>query len=139
MPLRITNLRHVTALSDLVEHERAQLAAAGKEWDGCDLPAAERLTDDEDAEFDEGGPLYKPELCDVIDDAGAVVYQLWTYCVDSGSLFRAGTTESVGGFIQNYLEVEDPALYREIALALKAAKEDGLTCGATGMAYKLAD
>ena len=125
MNLRLTRFREVTSLDMLSPIQQQQLAIAGTEWDGEVLPASARIAKGEDVDYDEGGPLYKLELWDVEDEHGTTLYQLWTYAVDSGSIFKAGTTHSVGGFVQNYLEVEDEELHAALGRAIAELRASG--------------
>lgn len=120
--LRFVNHRPITSLDQLDDALIAQLAAAGQRYDGVDAPAADRIAPEGfDDEPDEGGPLYNPEVWDVVDATGAPVYQVWFYSVDSGTVFRAGTTDAVADIIQFDLETQDPALKPALADAKRAA------------------
>jgi hypothetical protein len=135
MNLRLTRFREVTRLDMLSPILQEQLAIAGTEWDGEELPAAARIATGSNVVYDEGGPLYEPELWDVEDEHGTTLYQLWTYAKNSGSLFRAGTTESVGGFIHNYLEVEDEELHAALGRAIAEVQKAGVKACISHMEY----
>ncbi len=135
MNLRLTRFREITSLDMLSPILQRQLAIAGTEWDGEVLPAAARIAVGDDVDYDEGGPLYRPELWDVEDEHGTTLYQLWTYAVNSGSIFRADTTESVGGFIHNFLEVEDEELHAALGRAIAAVQQAGVKACLSHMEY----
>jgi len=113
--MQLTFVRHRAprALDDLTPIEQEQLVACGKAYDGSDRTAAECLPDDDDEE----SGLFGLELWDVEDEHGAVLYNIWVYQVDSGSIFQAGTSTEVGGFIQFGLECADAALRAALAAA----------------------
>jgi hypothetical protein len=120
--LRFTNHRPITSLDQLDDALIAQLAAAGRRYDGVVAPASARIAPEGfDDEPEEGGPLYNPEVWDVVDAGGAPVYQVWFYSVDSGTVFRAGTTDAVADIIQFDLETQDPTLGTALADAKRAA------------------
>jgi hypothetical protein len=109
--LTFSHNRLITDLAQLDDALRDQLAAAGQRYDGVASPAADRIAPEGfDEEPDEGGPLYEPEVWDVCDAGGAVLYQLWLYNADSGTLFKHGTTEVVAEIIQFGLETRDEQL-----------------------------
>ncbi|MEO7112252.1 MAG: hypothetical protein ABI183_17535, partial [Polyangiaceae bacterium] len=88
--------------------EQKQLAAAGQAYDGEKLSAAIRMSrekkDDEHSFF---GFL---EIRDVADANGTPLYTAFLYRVDSGSIFKAGTTTAVAAITQSSVECEDAAL-----------------------------
>ncbi|MEZ4466496.1 MAG: hypothetical protein R3F60_08515 [bacterium] len=117
MPLRFTDRRAITSVDDLTALQAEQLRQAGIEYDGEDLPAVARLADDDDEETSFLGYCHFARLV----DGDQHLYDAWLYMVDSGTFFRAGTTEAVGGIIQFGLEVDDPAIEAEIGPAMVAA------------------
>jgi hypothetical protein len=136
MNLRLTRFREVKSLAQLSPILQQQLAIAGTEWDGEELPPAARIAREGHVGYDdEGGPLYQPELWDVEDEHGATLYQLWTYAVSSGSIFRADTTESVGGFVHNFLEVDDDELHAALGRAIAAVQQAGVKACVAHMEY----
>ncbi len=116
MKLRLGRQRSPRTLDGLTPIEQEQLVACGKAYNGEERTAQECLPTDGD---DEAG-LYGLEVWDVEDDHGDVVFNVWVYNVDSGSIFRAGTTTEVGAFIQNYLECQDGELAAALGAAHKA-------------------
>lgn len=135
MNLRLTRFRQVVSLDMLSPILRQQLAIAGTEWDGEVLPAAARIATGDHVVYDEGGPLHEPELWDVEDEHGTTLYQLWTYARISGSLFRADTTESVGGFVHNFLEVDDDELHAALGRAIAEVQKAGVKACIAHMEY----
>jgi hypothetical protein len=68
------------------------------------------------------------EAWDVEDDAGRVLYQLWTYFADSGVLFEASTTKRIAPIIQGCFQGEDygkltPEKALDLGRRLQAASE----------------
>ena len=91
---------------------------AGKFYDGSDLPAAARLAG---GAVEGDGSLFDTELWKVVDGARHL-YDAWFYMSDSGTFFRAGTTEDVAMVIQCGLECEDPALRAQLGPAMVEAR-----------------
>jgi hypothetical protein len=109
--------REINDPAELSPIEREQLRAAGRLYDGEDLDAEARLTDDDQ---DEAGFRGFCTLWRVVD-GDEVRFDAWLYQVDSGTFFRAGTTEVVAEVIQFGLECADPELRREIGPAMVEA------------------
>jgi hypothetical protein len=114
--MKPTEIRSLDQLSDV---EREQLRLAGLLYDGQDLPAAERLAE---GDVDEG-PTFLGfcELCRVVD-GDEHVFDVWLYMVDSGTIFRAGTTEKVAEIIQFGLECPNPELRERLGTAMVEAQ-----------------
>jgi hypothetical protein len=95
---------------DLSELQAAQLIEAGKRWDRKELPAARRLSCDENDESALGAVLEHVTLT----ENGKPAFEGWLYAGDSGTFFTAGTTKVVAQRIQMGIHVEgkkkDPAL-----------------------------
>jgi hypothetical protein len=124
MALRFLNPRTPRSAKELSPTTQAQLRAAGKLYDGNDLPAEERLSPDRehgDGE-DEGSFLGLLEIWDVEVD-GEVRYDALLYMGDSGTVFRRGTQEVVAERIQTYFEGKDKALSKEMQQAYHAAQK----------------
>jgi hypothetical protein len=99
--------RAVRSLDQLSATQIEQLRRCGSLYHGSDLPPEALVPrDDDDGEEER---LYDCRLWDVTVN-GAVTYEAWLYQVDSGSVFRAGTTDVVAEIIQFGLECEDPEL-----------------------------
>lgn len=130
MHLKFVNPRHPEHVDDLSAIEQAQLVAAGIAYDGEELSAQERLSEDED--YEELSFLGFLELWDVIDedDDGAHLYTYFYYMADSGAFFRAGTTEYDADVIQFYLHnPSTPELGKALAdAAARQADELGSAC-----------
>jgi len=121
--LTLTNPRTPQTVDELDAVGRAQLRVCGERWDGHDLPADERLFP---TDVENETNLYTRELAvwDVMD-GDAHVYDAWFYAVDSGLIFRAGTTDVVCVVVQFDFQPEAPAdskLARSLADAAKRAK-----------------
>jgi hypothetical protein len=97
--LKFVNRREPRTIEELSASERRQLRVAGELYDGVDLPARRRI-DSEDEEECFGGFL---TLWDVEVD-GVHRYDAFVYAVDSGTVFRRGTTEVVAERIQFHFE-----------------------------------
>ncbi len=107
------------ALDELTPTQQAQLAAAGKLYDGRDLPAADRISVEgsDETGFDQSFRGFL-ELCELLDGAGTPAYDAVLYMVDSGTIFRAGTTDVVAQIVQCGIECADPSLEKELEVAL---------------------
>jgi hypothetical protein len=107
------------AIGDLTAIQQAQLAAAGKLYDGRDLPTAARISleGSDEKGFDQSfrGLI---EFCVLFDGAGAPVYDAVLYMVDSGTVFRAGATNVVAHIIQCGIDCTDPELETALGAAL---------------------
>ena len=114
MQLQRGRVREPRSLDDLTPLEQAQLAVAGERYDGEALPAAARIPH---ADGDDDVMLSSLTVVDLHDASGEVRYVAWTYCVDAGTVFAAGTTDVLAEVIQFGLSCPDPAL----AAALSAA------------------
>ena len=120
MSVRFVEKRKITSVDELSAVERAQLQAAGKSYDGEDLPVEARLEGDGSDEI-EGSFAGFCDHWKVVDGAQHL-YDAWFFMVDSGAMFRAGTTDEVAAIIQFGLECEDPQLRIAIGAALVEAK-----------------
>ena len=119
--LRFADKRSLSSAADMTQpSDAAQVARAGKLYDGRDLPAEARLA--------EGGPDVDESsfagYCDHyrVLDGDTHVYDAWLYMVDSGSFFRAGTTDEVAQIIQCGLECDDADLRKRLGPAMVEAK-----------------
>ncbi len=118
MPARFVEKRIISAIEELNPTEREQLRVAGKLYDGVDRPAADRLADG----VDEGdGSLFDTELWKVVD-GDRHLYDAWFYMSDSGTFFRAGTTEVTAEIIQCGLECDDPSIRAQLGPAMVEAR-----------------
>ncbi|GAB3824353.1 hypothetical protein ACFPIJ_63245 [Dactylosporangium cerinum] len=117
MASRFVDEREIIDAGGLSPIEREQLRAAGRLYDGEDLDAEARLADDD---HDEASFRGFCTLWRVVDGAEAR-FDAWLYQVDSGTIFRAGTTEVVAEVIQFGLECADPEVRRELGPAMVAA------------------
>jgi hypothetical protein len=111
--LRVRSILRPDRVDELTPHQQAQLVAAGKRYDGGDYSAAERLSF-EGSDASPGGQeqSFKGflEIREIVDASGQPAYDVFLYMVDSGTIFRAGTTEVVADVIQCGLECADEAL-----------------------------
>jgi hypothetical protein len=118
MAARFVEKRIISSIEELRPIEREQLRMAGKFYDGDDRPAEDRLA----GGVHEGdGSLFDTELWKVVD-GDHHLYDAWFYMGDSGTFFRAGTTEDVAMVIQSGLECEDPEIRSQLGPAMVEAK-----------------
>jgi hypothetical protein len=100
-------------VDELTPLQQTQLVAAGKRYDGGNYSAAERLSF-EGSDAHPGGQKQSfkgfLEIREIVDTSGQPAYDAFLYMVDSGTIFRAGTTEEVADVIQCGLECDDEAL-----------------------------
>lgn len=63
------------------------------------------------------------EIVDVVDESGATLYQILFFDYGTAYMFKAGTTEELGGASQHGFELNAPndALYAAIAKAYESA------------------
>jgi hypothetical protein len=93
------------------------LRLAGEYYDGQPLAAADRLARD----GDEGSFYESCELWRILD-GDRHAFDAWLYMGDSGTIFRAGTTNKVADIVQCGLECSDRRLRAEIGPAMVEAR-----------------
>lgn len=105
MTLRFDRSRRPTRPDQLTDIEAAQIEQAGRLYDGRLLPISRRLRPpDPSARFDDELSFHGLlDGWDVLEGA-ELRYTAWLYCGDSGTIFRAGTTEPVAEVIQGWLD-----------------------------------
>jgi hypothetical protein len=96
--------RGTPALKDLDATERAQVELSAKRFDGRREAAADLLAGKGDE------PLAPFERVRIGDARSQIAYDAWFYMVDSGTIFRAGTTDVIAEIVQDGLECDDKAL-----------------------------
>jgi hypothetical protein len=113
--------RDITDVGQLSAIDREQLQVAGRCYDGEDLPVEDRLDPDGDEFTSFHGTCAHWRVVDGDEHR----YDVWLYQVDSGTVFRAGTTEVVAEVVQLGLDCEDPGVAAELreAWVSLAAKE----------------
>ena len=99
--------------------QQKQLRAFGRAYDGDDLPATARLAPGKDPESGSFSGFL--ELIPIVDaKTHKTVYDAYL-TVDSGSIFKTGTTTQVAAITQGGLEqCKDPALYAALGKALES-------------------
>jgi hypothetical protein len=116
--MKLVERRMLTTAEGLSTSDQAQLAVIGTLYFGAPGP----VTIDDDFE---GEPLAARVLSTVdvwkVMDGSTHAYDVWTYMGDSGTVFRAGSAESVAEVIQGSLECDDDALGTELDEAIYAA------------------
>jgi hypothetical protein len=118
MSARFVEKRIINAIEELNPVEREQLQVAGKFYDGDDRPVEDRLAGGVD---ENDGSLFDTELWKVVD-GDRHLYDAWLYMGDSGTIFRAGTTDDVAMVIQCGLECEDREIRAQLGPAMVEAK-----------------
>ncbi|WP_433616433.1 hypothetical protein ACQP2P_14685 [Dactylosporangium sp. CA-139114] len=121
MTMRAVDHRDITDVEQLNALEREQLRIAGVRYDGEDLPVEDRLDPEGDEETSFHGFC---GTCRIVDGP-AHRYDVWLYQVDSGTVFRAGTTEAVADVIQAGLECHDPGIAAELEEAWPSVRAGG--------------
>jgi hypothetical protein len=105
--MELTDRRMLTTTDGLSAHEVAQLGEIGRLYFGSVGP----VTIDDDFP---GDPLASRVLMCVdrwkVVENGTHAYDLWQYMSDSGTMFRAGTSEIVAEIIQEGVECDDSAI-----------------------------
>jgi hypothetical protein len=119
--LRTRSIVRDADVLDLGDVAEEQLRLAGKSYDGRDLLAEERLDGEVEGSF--AGTLEVHTLVDegAPDDARDVPrFEVYFFAGDAGAIFRAGTTEIVGGISYGAVEMKDRVLREAITAALAA-------------------
>lgn len=109
-----TNMRKVTSEKQLTPIHAEQVRLCGIAYDGENVLASKCLSPEIS---DEETVLSSCELWDVIVD-DSLTYEAWFYQGDSGSVFRAGTTEMVAEIIQCGLECNDEEMELQLGMAM---------------------
>jgi hypothetical protein len=120
MSLRFVRPRAPRSVADLSAVERKQLAACGKRWDGKAWSAERRL---QPSETPEEGNFYGSGLTqwDCVS-GGVVLYDVWLYMVDSGTIFEPGKLRVAAEIIQSEVRCKDPLLAPLLKAAWRAAE-----------------
>ena len=117
--MKLTDRRMLTTTDGLSTGDTDQLAVIATLYFGSPGP----VTIDDD--FAGADPLAARVLSTVdlwkVMDGANHVYDVWTYMGDSGTVFRAGTAESVAEIIQGGLECDDDVLGTALDEAIYAA------------------
>jgi len=93
-----------------------QLEAAGEAYDGRKLDAAARLA----AGDETGSFLGTLEILLLADAVGVPAYDVYLYQVDSGTVFRSGTTQDCAHIVHGSVECDDVALRDGLSVAIEA-------------------
>jgi len=110
---------------DALAHE--QLRAAGKAWDGLDLEPEERLDGEREDTF--AGTLVVRTFADA--KSNTPLFDVFTYGADSGTVFRAGTTDVVGAIAYGTVEMGDRRARTALQRAISAAPSEAVTLATT--------
>lgn len=117
--LTTTALRDVAkegAAARFSKIDEAQLLAAGRAYFGKKVPLSRLLSLNPNDEQSLRAVLSYRALADA---KGKHVHDVWEYAGDSGSMFRAGTTEEVAAVTQGDVECDDAALKDALEMALQ--------------------
>jgi hypothetical protein len=122
MTLRFLDRIVLDAGSPLTDSQRAQLAVIGPRYFGGDGPARLAAPDEDiDDDPEANRALGYCKFASLVDGERAC-FDAWLYMVDSGTVFVAGTTQVVAQIIQFGIECDDPALRRQLGMAMVEAK-----------------
>jgi hypothetical protein len=110
LQLECTAFFKPTSVSELDDVQREQLRLAGQQWDGKDLPAKDRLAKDGGEASFAGLLQYRT----FSSPDGNARYDAVLFMGDSGAVYEAGTTTSVGTVVHGVVRSSD----RELAAAL---------------------
>lgn len=124
--LRFATPLALESAAELRAHQREQVRAFGPLLDGMALTAEQRFA----------AGWYAPSLCEVVDAGGRARYEIWTCDVDSGAVFRAGTTTLVGMIVQGGFACPDLAVWTELAGATLPDQDD---CGVCRVSWALSE
>jgi len=109
--LRFVNRRRPTSLGALAPHHAAQLVALRARLEGPSDATAEEIL----------STLYEPDLWELIDERGALVYEAWTCAVDGGAFFYAGTHDLLADIVQFGVALNDLEAWSALADADRSA------------------
>jgi hypothetical protein len=107
--------------ADLTPLQERQLVAAGKLYFSTEHSAATLMAEEGAGESSFHGCL---EIREIVDEHNAPAYTGFYYMGDSGTVFKAGTTEVVAEIIQDGLECDDDDLSGPLDRVLQARKPD---------------
>lgn len=119
MAMKWTSKRTPHSIDDLTTSDRAQLLVISRLYFGEER-AIETLVPPEGPAGYEEDFLFGLSVSAILED-GVHAYDAWSYAADSGTFFRAGTTEVVGEIIQCGFE---PHYETEAGVRFAAAYED---------------
>lgn len=124
--LIVARSRRSESVSELTPIEREQLRIALRGFDEEGLDAQAGLT----AEESEREFLAIVQIHTLADADGNALYDAFTY-VDQGAIFRAGTSEEIGGVAQAGVTLSEPN--DELRVALQSALFPQATTGTDAM------
>lgn len=108
-------------LASLDAYQREQLRCAGERFDGEKCSAEERL--DPHHPHSMAGEYLE---CWEVIEGTQTLFDIWLYGVDSGTLFKAGTSEVVADIIQFGFSLEsNPEMWQALEAAHWAQMKDG--------------
>ncbi|WP_271766657.1 hypothetical protein [Aquimarina algiphila] len=120
MKLVFTQKQEITKASQLTSPQRQQLEKAGEKYDGKSHAVKIRLQKPDDYNVEDpsfAGMCYYYKIM----EGNIYKYDAWMYKRDSGTFFKAGTTEIVGEIIQFDPSIYDEVLRNKIGMAMVEA------------------
>lgn len=120
--LRVVSRAKDADIFDLGEVAEEQVRLAGVSWDGVDRPAEERLDGELEGNF--AGTLERIVLIDEDAAEPAPMFDVVLFAEDSGILFAAGTTQSVGLIAYGKVELRDKRARVAIEAAVNAYRQN---------------
>ena len=120
--LSIAAILDPVTLDALDTVRRRQLEISGRLYSSIELSAEEMLDPKYNDGCDEkGDPMIAPNCLELrtISRDGKPAYDAWLYNVDSGTIFKAGTTDVVAEVIQFGVETDDPVLEQALEPVLR--------------------
>ena len=118
MKFKFVNDKYPKLASDLTNEEKAQLLICESLYFDAGYTVEQLLdTENEDESF------LDLEIWDLVDESDNLVYKVYGYNADSGTLFKANTTEVIGQVIQFGFECEDYEQEKTIGKLLDEAQK----------------
>lgn len=120
MKLMFTQKQKITTVFQLNTIQKQQLEKAGEKYDGKFHSVAERLQ--QPNEYDYADPSFAG-MCHhyKIMEGNTHIYDAWLYKQDSGTFFKAHTTEIIGEIVQFSPNILDKDLQNSIGMAMVEA------------------
>ncbi len=135
MKLIFTNIRNPKSVDDLTIEEKEQIVIAGNLYHGEEYSAEILSAKEDDENYEEEISFYSLEICDIVDENGELKYKLFSYMVDSGTLFEGNSTKVAGEVIQCGFECSDDELCDLLLKAQKEAKSKYKNCEFLGVNF----
>jgi len=118
MKLKFVNDKYPKLASDLTNKEKNQLLICESLYFEMGYSIDKLFSHDDDGEC-----FLDLELWDIVDENNELVYKIYTYNTDSGTLFKGNTTEVIGQVMQFGFECEDYEQEKTLGKQLHKAQE----------------